>query len=144
MFSSVLVLLLASCLFAYISYNMANLFWIKDKHHFAYKSHAPKQIPLVILTTFSLCFEVLRELQWVSYRMCQLVYKDTELQEYAGYCLQLETATMQPKVGQTSIAYYVLWVVIGLFPIWAFLALELPHDCFKCLGKDPDRNFSIY
>ena len=30
-----------------------------------------------------------------------------------------------------------------LVPIWAFFILDKPHDCFRCLGKDPDRIFSI-
>ena len=33
-------------------------------------------------------------------------------------------------------------IVIYLLPIWAFFLLNVPHDCFKCLGKDPDRIFS--
>ena len=28
-------------------------------------------------------------------------------------------------------------------PIIAFLILNQPHDCYKCLGKDPDRVFSV-
>ena len=30
-----------------------------------------------------------------------------------------------------------------LMPIQAYLLLNNPHDCFKCVGKDPDRVFSI-
>ena len=25
-----------------------------------------------------------------------------------------------------------------------FLAFDDPHDCFKCFGKDPDRNYSKF
>ena len=38
------------------------------------------------------------------------------------------------------------WIVkffFYLFPIWAFFLFNDPHDCFRCLGKDPDRIFSI-
>ena len=33
--------------------------------------------------------------------------------------------------------------LVFLMPIWAFFLLNSAHDCFKCLGKDPDRIFSI-
>ena len=33
---------------------------------------------------------------------------------------------------------------VSLPIIWAFFLLNTPHDCFRCLGKDPDRIFSIY
>ena len=33
--------------------------------------------------------------------------------------------------------------IVFLMPIWAFFILNSAHDCFKCLGKDPDRIFSI-
>ena len=36
---------------------------------------------------------------------------------------------------------------IELSPYLIFLAVNtmyLPHDCFKCFGKDPTRKFSIY
>ena len=34
--------------------------------------------------------------------------------------------------------------LIHLLPIVAFLALNEPHDCYTCLGKDPDRIFSQF
>ena len=31
-----------------------------------------------------------------------------------------------------------------LIPVFTFLLLDKPHDCFVCLGKDPDRIYSIF
>lgn len=31
-----------------------------------------------------------------------------------------------------------------LLPVVAFLLLNKPHDCYACLGKDPDRIYSSY
>ena len=31
-----------------------------------------------------------------------------------------------------------------LLPVIAFFIFNTPHDCYTCLGKDPDRNYSIY
>ena len=33
--------------------------------------------------------------------------------------------------------------LVDLPVFWAFFLLDNPHDCFRCLGKDPDRIFSI-
>ena len=38
---------------------------------------------------------------------------------------------------------YIFDLVI-LLPVLVFIALDQPHDCFMCLGKDPDHEFSIY
>jgi hypothetical protein len=34
--------------------------------------------------------------------------------------------------------------LIGLIPITVFLLTYKPHDCFKCLGKDPNHTYSIW
>jgi len=33
---------------------------------------------------------------------------------------------------------------LSFIPFAMFLLLKDPHDCFKCLGKDPDRVFSKF
>ena len=33
---------------------------------------------------------------------------------------------------------------IAIIPIWSFLLFHDPHDCFKCLGKDPVRKYSKF
>ena len=31
-----------------------------------------------------------------------------------------------------------------LIPVLSFFALDRPHDCYTCLGKDPDRIYSSF
>ena len=33
---------------------------------------------------------------------------------------------------------------VYLIPVLTFFALNKPHDCFSCLGKDPDRIYSTF
>ena len=33
---------------------------------------------------------------------------------------------------------------LTLLPVLTFYVLDAPHDCFACLGKDPDRIYSIF
>ena len=37
-----------------------------------------------------------------------------------------------------------IYDIISILPYWAFLLFHDPHDCFKCLGKDPERNYSMF
>ena len=39
---------------------------------------------------------------------------------------------------------YLLTALLFLFPFGVFLVFNKPHDCFKCLGKDPRRRYSIF
>ena len=48
----------------------------------------------------------------------------------------IEVYTAEENVWVKDIFMYIL-------PFWAFFLLNTPHDCFRCLGKDPDRPFSI-
>ena len=34
--------------------------------------------------------------------------------------------------------------LVILLPVVVFLAFDKPHDCYRCLGKDPDRVYSIF
>ena len=41
------------------------------------------------------------------------------------------------------------WIIFNLnfwllIPIWTFFWLHDPHDCYNCLGKDPDRIYSRF
>ena len=40
--------------------------------------------------------------------------------------------------------YYFFSVMLGLLPFVIFFLLDRPHDCFVCLGKDPDRIYSVF
>lgn len=33
-------------------------------------------------------------------------------------------------------------ILLELIPFMAFYTFNRPHDCFVCLGKDPDRIYS--
>ena len=45
------------------------------------------------------------------------------------------------KLFTTSLTIFLLLV---LLPVLMFLAFDDPHDCFTCIGKDPDRKYSRF
>lgn len=34
--------------------------------------------------------------------------------------------------------------IVGLIPILTYMVVVRPHDCYKCVGKDPERTYSIW
>lgn len=40
--------------------------------------------------------------------------------------------------------FFFLITLIELAPFLTFYLLDKPHDCFVCLGKDPDRIYSSF
>ena len=39
---------------------------------------------------------------------------------------------------------YLLVTALQMIPLISFYLLDEPHDCFVCLGKDPDRIYSNF
>ena len=39
-------------------------------------------------------------------------------------------------------AIFCTYNMVELIPFLTFYLLDRPHDCFECLGKDPDRIYS--
>ena len=39
---------------------------------------------------------------------------------------------------------YLVFILAELLPFFGFFWFNEPHDCFQCVGKDPDRRYSIF
>ena len=48
------------------------------------------------------------------------------------------------KNANTASMPFALYYVQLLLPVVVFLMFDDPHDCFKCLGKDPERKYSRF
>jgi hypothetical protein len=59
-------------------------------------------------------------------------------------CWQLITEVFNPFNIHHFYVQYSTTAFLFLIPFFVFLAFNKPHDCFKCLGKDPDRRYSIF
>ena len=57
-----------------------------------------------------------------------------------GFTTQLDSEFAKRRF---SLIYFVI-NVLQLFPFLMFFLLDQPHDCFVCLGKDPDRIYSRF
>ena len=59
-------------------------------------------------------------------------------------CWQLITQVFNPFNAHQFYITYSTTAFLFLIPFFIFLAFNKPHDCFKCLGKDPERRYSIF
>lgn len=65
-----------------------------------------------------------------------------ETDKIADFCTGVQQLTsFTPE--ETSITY-VSFITAELLPFLFFFALNDPHDCFQCLGKDPERRYSVF
>ena len=58
---------------------------------------------------------------------------------YANGFNKVLTADTNKK--QISLMFFAT-IIVEIIPFLAFFLLDQPHDCFICLGKDPDRVYS--
>ena len=59
-------------------------------------------------------------------------------------CAYVHEVTNNSRIGTDSILGDLYFDLVTIIPFWAFLLFRNPHDCFKCLGKDPERNYSKF
>ena len=60
-------------------------------------------------------------------------------------CANVNNVTQSPVIGSRAFSSdFVYGTITLLAPFWAFFALSVTHDCFRCFGKDPERNYSQF
>ena len=67
------------------------------------------------------------------------------LTPYIGICYPVVwfASEMAERVGDFA-AFNLTMDMSILIPVIVFVVLDKPHDCFVCLGKDPERVYSIF
>ena len=124
-------------------------------HRFEFYTHAKRMIALYLATMLS-CASVFFAFAVGTYGAVCLAaagsfFPDWDKAAYydpdspdPGMCSYVAT---QAQDAFTGAAYPTILLVFDLFlliPVLTFLLFDNPHDCFVCLGKDPERIYSIY
>ena len=131
-------------------------------HYAAFQSHKRRGFYLVTITALSILLKASVEFSFMTWRYCiGSEFKECEdLNIIHGTeidCKHLYQSWVHWRRNDSYCHYFAQFVykyqnptnawlksfLQYLLPIWAFLLLNTPHDCFKCLGKDPDRIFSV-
>ena len=123
-------------------------------HKYEFKKHANRMFVVFVATTLSLVivlvFEVSLQYTWVC--TYELVIKNPD------YEAMFEPGSPDQSICKSFMDYQfelfgnrnhigiVLWLVdlTILIPSLTFFAVNQPHDCFVCLGKDPERIYSRF
>jgi len=58
-------------------------------------------------------------------------------------CTEIYSSARKVTPRRASLTY-LGFICVELLPFVFYFWLNEPHDCFKCLGKDPERRFSIF
>ena len=56
-------------------------------------------------------------------------------------CFEILPTKFTPDLASET---YFVFIIFELLPFLLYFILQQPHDCFLCLGKDPDRRFSQF
>ena len=123
---------------------------------FEFQNHFKRMLLIYFATIASQIFIILCSAMALYYEMCEngsfLHSRDFpdhhpfyNEDDPVGIC-----ASVIPIVKELNESYgtfswiYIVTDITMLIPVLTFICLDKPHDCFACLGKDPDRNYSIF
>ena len=131
------------------------LYFMYKCHRFEFYKHYKKKVGLLIATLLAMSFMIL--LIIIAFNLTFCISQEEELNQGAfyvvegrssegGYCSfwanGFDEMIRDPENKRSITLIYLFYNVLELTPFIAFYALENPHDCFVCLGKDPDRLYS--
>lgn len=124
-----------------------------SKHHFVFKSHWKVYTILACSFVFTSSLIFFFSFMNAEGIICQLtdgieflINNEFFLHSEHNYCTEIfdrlyKFDTQDEGIMITTCVEF----LIGLIPITIFLFTNKPHDCFKCLGKDPDTStYSIF
>ena len=126
-------------------------------HRFTFNKHATKIGILFIITLITLLLDLYEQVTQFYAFSCMMstqgLDSDADLAWYdpsfpedeQGICRwysNLFYGGFANLKNFSNVQHYTNWTIF--VPILAFLLLDQPHDCYTCLGKDPDRIYSIF
>ena len=129
------------------------MYYMRRFHKFEYNLHFRKILLLCIATVSSLSILIVAEIWCLYTNICGRGMPGNETMEafydyYApnpGICHFYYNTFLVIFFNENwlGLVIFVIDFMI-LIPSLTFFALDHPHDCFVCLGKDPKRVYSIH
>ena len=137
--------ILALTLQEYIWSSMTRLCLMRKLHRYEYHQHACRLIGLQVAIIISLSYAVLGFYSVTLAAGCvwsESKYLPDEMTQHASndICFSIFNINGSPTPPLT----YLGFIVAELLPFVFYFWLNNPHDCFHCVGKDPDRRFSVF
>ena len=125
----------------YLFINTRLLLSMYKRHRLEFRKHACQQITCVAATALCITTLLYDDIIWFLSYTCKIPFQKLEDGEF---CQKLDKFIFNPNFGTKTIGG--IFFVSGsmLLPCWSYFIFNSPHDCFKCLGKDPQRNYSKF
>jgi hypothetical protein len=149
-----------SCLFAFSTVSMTILvsvvlcnlmIMMSNNHKLVFKSHAKKYLAQGLTILISSIFLFVYSYSNVMLNCCFISegVKDfllQEKQESGGVCDIIYSVYFELYTRKSGVIVQLAFeLLLSLIPVTIFLFTQNPHDCFVCLGKDPDTSaYSIF
>ena len=150
---SYLIFALVFALGYYIDAELTLMYNMWKFHRVEFKKHFWQMVRLFVATVFSMVWLLVVQI-YIFYLMTCLNgmgggdYAMFDMfSQYAaeGFCPKILTVmTYANKSPNGSSFCFAMYDCQMLIPVAVFLWLDEPHDCFRCLGKDPDRHYSHF
>ena len=139
--------------------NLSQGFWLLlamyRRHRLEFYNHRKRLIALLLTTSASLFLLFAFAIMGFYLTFCEAEINelhtnpddDTKL-AFTGkgicnwYTAGFENVLMSPESKKKISLMFFGTITVELVPFLAFFLLDQPHDCFVCLGKDPDRIYS--
>ena len=119
---------------------------MRNLHRYEYERHRWRLLMLFLAQTFSLAYAISGFFILTEVSGCVLSELDylgiDELPDH-DICNNIFITAKRVTPEKASLAY-LCFILAELLPFVFYFWLNEPHDCFVCLGKDPDRRFSVF
>ena len=120
-------------------------------HRYEFNRHIKRKLTQFIATIISLLFVIAFEVALFYSTICQQSFlKSNTTNEKAfnsdgGFCTYFMEYFVNFFKEENNVGM-IFWLVdFAIFiPIITFFIFDNPHHCFVCLGKHPDRRYSIH
>ena len=132
--------------------NLCYLMW--TKHRFEFWRHSYNMIALLIVTPVSTWISSIFSWLWLLRTICDgdenmlnESLKDAGIVNdcmATGLCNAVLERFNDRKYGFFSSPWQAGYSFFSILPFLTFLILNKPHDCYRCVGKDPERKYSKF
>ena len=130
----------------YTCFSVTRLRLMRQLHRFEYSRHVCSTLSLHLAQVFSIAYGIIGFFALTLTSACvesEMSYLDVHDLPAHDICSDFFTSA-RSLTPDRACATYLGFILAELLPFVFYFWLNEPHDCFQCLGKDPDRRFSIF
>ena len=110
-------------------------------HRFEFARHVSRFTVLTVAILLSLLSSLFGFYFITVITSCLVTQTNMGNEQKVDLCFSIFSIEMSANL---AAEFYFWFIVFEVLPFIFFFSLKQPHDCFRCLGKDPIRRFSMF